>query len=91
MREADALARLILRAGAAEKIENALVILVADSAAVILNLDQNRAAAVRSGANGNPRRPAGRTIFHGIVDEIAEYLFEGEPVGDQRSAAAARC
>ena len=41
MREADALAGLILRAGASEKIENALVILIADPATVILNLNQN--------------------------------------------------
>ncbi len=81
MRQPDALARLILRAGAAEKIEHALEILIADPSPVILNFDQNRAAAVWSGANGNARRAAGRTIFHGIVDEIAEYLFKGETVG----------
>ena len=37
--EANAFARLILDTGAAEQVEDAFVILLADAAAVILNLD----------------------------------------------------
>ena len=52
MREADALARLVLRAGAAEKVENTLMVLGIDAAAIVGDLE-NRKAQLGPAADGD--------------------------------------
>ena len=44
--EADAFAGLVLRAGAAEQVEHAFVVLLGDAAAVVLDLDDDALAAL---------------------------------------------
>ena len=46
MGKADAFARLVLRTGAAEQVEHAVVVLLGDAAAIVLDLDHDALAAL---------------------------------------------
>lgn len=81
MGETDALAGLVLRSGAAEQVENALMVLGVDAAAVVGHLEDGRSQ-LGAAADGNIARHAGLEVLQRIIDEIGEYLLQRQPVAD---------
>ena len=87
MGEADALSRPVLGSRAAEQVENPLVVLGIDAAAVVGDLEDRKAelgAAADSDLAGN----AGLEIFERIVDQVGENLLQRQAVADDVAAAA---
>ena len=82
MRQSYTLSRLVLGAGAAEKVENSLVVLGIDAAAVIGDLE-NRKTELGPTANGDVPGNAGPEIFERVVDQIGENLLQREAVADK--------
>ena len=79
MREPDALSGFVLGAGAPEKVENPLVILGIDAAAVIGNFEDRKAklgAATDRDVAGNARLE----VFERVVDQIGKDLLDCQPV-----------
>jgi hypothetical protein len=69
MRKADALARFVLGAGAAEQVKNALVVLGIDAAAVVGDLENGKAElgpAADGDVAGDPRLE----VFERVIDLI---------------------
>src|SRR4029077_11144154 len=81
MRQAYALARLVLGSGAAEQIEDALVVLGIDATAIVRNL-KNRKAELGAATDQDIAGDVGLQIFQRIVDQIREYLLERKPIAD---------
>ena len=80
MREADSLAGLVLRARAAEQVEDALVIARIDAAAVVLDLEHG-ANPVDAAPHDDPARPARLEIFDRILDQVRQDLVDRQPIG----------
>ena len=81
MRQTDALARFILCAGAAKKVENALVIRRVDAAAIVgylVDREARRGVALDSNISGDARLE----IFQGIVEQVGKNLLQRKPVAD---------
>ena len=81
MGEPDALARLVLGAGAAKQVENPLMILGIDAAAVVGDLENRKAElcpAPDRDLAGNSRLE----VFQRVVDQVGENLFHREAVAD---------
>ena len=76
MSKTDALARLALDSGAAEQLEDPLVIGGTDAAAIVLQLDQNSVARCQAGPDRDCKRTLGVSLFDGIVEQVAQHLFE---------------
>src|SRR4051794_35624591 len=76
-----ALSGLILGSGAAKQLENSLMVLGIDAAAVVSDIE-NRKTELGPAANGNVAGNAGLEIFQRIVDQIGENLLERQAVAD---------
>ena len=74
--EADALARLVLRAGAAEQLEDALVVLRVDAAAVVLRPRRRRAPPLARPRTTIRPGPAGLEVLDRVLDEVAKDLLD---------------
>ena len=81
--KSDPLAGAVLRAGAAEKIEDALMVRWRDAAAVVGDLDRHPRAGLPS-AHDDAAGHAGLQIFDRIVDEVGDDLVDREAIGDDR-------
>src|ERR1700730_13762622 len=81
MCESYSLSRLVLRACAAEKIEDPLVVLGIDAAAVVGDLE-NRKAQLRPAPDRDVAGNSRLEIFDRVVDQIGENLFQREAVAD---------
>ena len=81
MGKADALAGFVLRAGAAEKVENPLMVLGIDAAAVVGDLE-DRKAELGPAPDRDVAGNAGLEIFQRVVDQIGENLLQRQPVAD---------
>ena len=81
MGQSNALARTILHAGPAKQVENPLVILLVDPAAVVCHFVDNVAAFSAAG-DVNFAGYAGLQVFQGIVEQVGEHLLERQPVAD---------
>ena len=75
MGKPDALSRLILGSGAAEQIENALMILGVDAAPIVRYLE-NRKAELGATSHRDFAGDPGLEVFECIVDQIGEYLLQ---------------
>ena len=81
MGEADALSRLVLGSGAAEQIENPLMVLGIDAAAIVRYLE-NRKAELGASAHRDFAGNSGLEVFERIVDQIGENLLQRKAVAD---------
>src|SRR5271163_2648000 len=81
MGEADALSRPVLRAGAAKQVEDALMVLRIDAAAIVRYLE-HRKAELGTAAHENLAGHAGSQIFDRVVDQVGEDLLDRKPVAD---------
>src|SRR5205085_1380900 len=80
--EPDALAGLVLGSGAAEQIEDALMILRIDAAAVVNDLE-NRVAEFYAPADQDVAGDAGLEIFQRVVDQVRKDLFQRQAIADE--------
>ena len=81
MRESDTLPGLVLGSGAAEQVEDALMVLGIDAAAVVGDFENRKAefgAALDPDIAGN----AGLEIFERVVDQIGEDLLQRQAIAD---------
>src|SRR4029450_4565250 len=76
-----ALAGLVLDAGAAEQVEDALMVLGVDAPAVVDDVE-NRKAELGAAADLDMGGLARREVFHGVVDQVGEDLLERKAVAD---------
>src|ERR1700722_18636494 len=79
MGKSDPLSRLVLFGGAAEQVENALMVLGIDAAAIVRDLEDRKTQlcpAPDGDIAGNP----GLEVFERVVDQIREYLFQREAI-----------
>ena len=83
MGEANALARAILHAGAAKQVEDPLMILLIDPAAVVCHFVDNVAGFSAAG-DANIAGNARFQVFQRIVDQVREDLLQRQPVADDR-------
>ncbi len=83
MRKPDALPGTVLCAGPSEQFEDALVVLLGDATAVVGDV-YVRAPRRFAGRDDDLSRAIARQVLHGIVDDIADDLFQGQRVGHQR-------
>ena len=81
MGKPDALSRLVLGSGAAEQVENALVVLGIDAAAIVGDLE-DRKAELGPAADRDFAGNAGLEIFERVVDQIREDLLQRQAVAD---------
>ena len=81
MGQSDALARAILHAGPAKQVENPLVILLIDPAAVVCHFVDNVAGFSAAG-DADIAGHAGLQVFQRIVDQVGEHLLQRQPVAD---------
>ena len=81
MGEADALPRLVLGPGAAEQIEDPLMVLGIDAAAIVGNLE-DRKAELGASAHRDIAGNAGFEIFERVVDQVGENLLQRKAVAD---------
>ena len=88
VREADAFARLILRARAAKQIKHAVVVLIRDAAAIVFNSNVDLAAEFISNIDLDVERAGPIAIFHRIIKEITEDLIECQAVRNNRRNAS---
>src|SRR5437879_6693173 len=89
MGKSYSLSRLVLRSGATKEVENPLVVLGIDAAAIVGDFE-NRKAQLGPALNRDVAGNSGPEIFDGVVDEVGENLFQREAVADdlrQRSDA----
>src|ERR1700712_957242 len=89
MGKAYTLSRLVLGAGAAEQVENALMILGIDTPTIVRYLEDRKAElgpAPDRDVAGNP----GLEVFQRVVDQVRENLFQRQTVagdvGQRRDA-----
>src|SRR3954463_13714465 len=76
-----ALAGLVLDAGAAEQVEDALMVLAVDAAAVVDDVE-DRKAELSAAADLNIAGLARLQIFHGVVDQVGEDLLQRKAIAD---------
>src|SRR5262249_53876045 len=76
-----ALARLVLDAGAAEQVEDALMVLGVDAAAIVDHVEDGEAE-LGAAADFDVARHARLQIFQRIVDQVRENLLQREAVAD---------
>src|SRR5882757_6181552 len=81
MGKSYALSRLVLCTGATEKVENTLVVLGIDAAAVVCDLE-NRKAQLGPAPDRDVAGNARPEIFERVVDQIGENLFQREAIAD---------
>ena len=72
---------LVLGSGAAEQVEDALMVLGIDAAAVVGDLE-DRKAELGAAADRDIAGNAGLEIFQRVVDQVGEDLLQREPVAD---------
>ena len=72
---------LVLGSGAAEQVENALMVLGIDAAAVVGDLE-NRKAELGAAADRDIAGNAGLEVFQRVVDQIGENLLQRQAVAD---------
>src|SRR5829696_8500406 len=82
MRKPDALAGLVLGSGAAEQLEDALMISRVDAAAVVDHLE-NRETELGAAADQNIAGDAGSKVFQRIVDQVGEDLLQRKAIADE--------
>src|SRR4051794_3751034 len=87
MRKTDALTGLVLGSGAAKQVEDPLVVLGVDAAAVIADLE-DCVAELGAPADSNLAGDAGLEIFDGVVDQIGEDLLQRQAVADETGQGA---
>ena len=73
------LSRPVLRAGAAEQVENALVVLRIDAPAIVGNLE-NRKVEPGPAAHRNFAGNSGLEVFECVVKQVGENLLESKAV-----------
>src|SRR3990172_631980 len=81
MGEADALTGAILYAGPAEQVENPLMILLIDAAAVVRHLIDN-VAGLSPARDLDVARNARIQVLQRIVDQVREDLFKRQAIAD---------
>src|ERR1700744_2355424 len=82
MGEPYTFAGAILHAGAPEQVENSVVILLGDAATVVADLEVNETHGA-NGPNRDPQRTVPVAVLDGIIEKVAENLFERQPVGNK--------
>src|SRR3954454_9627228 len=82
MRKTDALTGLVLGSGAAKQVEDPLVALGVDTAAVIADLEDS-VAELGAPANSDLAGDAGLAIFDGVVDQLGDDLLQRQVVADE--------
>src|SRR5690606_4435188 len=80
MRKANPFARLILRTGTSEKVEDTLVILGRNAPAIVAHVDPHPPRRLPFGAYLDLDRPISGTIFHRVVNQIAKNLVERKTI-----------
>src|SRR5580704_941989 len=81
MGKSDPLSRSVLCAGAAEQVENALMVLGIDAAAIVRDIE-DRKTQLCTAPDGDIAGNPGLEIFERVVDQIREYLFQREAIAD---------
>ena len=76
----SSLSRLILRAGAAKKIKDPVMVARSDAPSIVLDLDRDTVSRSWVGPDTDRERPFDRSILYCVVEEIAEDLLE-RPAG----------
>src|ERR1700730_13715157 len=81
MGKSYSLSRLVLCAGATEKVKNPLMVLGIDAAAVVGDLE-NRKAQLCPAPDRDVAGDSRLKIFERVVDQVRENLFQREAVAD---------
>src|SRR6202165_44949 len=81
MGKSYSLSRLVLGAGAAEQVENSLMVLGIDAAAIVGDFE-NRKAQLGPAADKDVAGNSRLEIFEGVVDQVRENLLQRQAVAD---------
>ena len=84
MGQPDALSGNILVSRSAEQFEHAVMVFGRNPAAIVDHIDHDTAVALLPSLDGDGYGTLGMPVLYGIVEKIAQYLFERQAVGKHR-------